>query len=155
MLGSRNYDSVTKTWSGYNWQSYRQVDQRVNAFGSGVMHINEAVLGNTQLNRWSLGIWSLNRPEWFISEMICNYYNLVSVPLYETLGPDAVEFVMNHAEIKVAVVSGMFLFVLFFVRSNSSLFFCHSQPCMSYIRGIHSKEYVFPSLPRFLFALTS
>ncbi|KAG0071458.1 hypothetical protein BGZ89_010584 [Linnemannia elongata] len=106
MLGSRNYDSVTKTWSGYNWQSYRQVDQRVNAFGSGVMHINEAVLGNTQLNRWSLGIWSLNRPEWFISEMICNYYNLVSVPLYETLGPDAVEYVMNHAEIKVAVVSG-------------------------------------------------
>ncbi|KAG9062163.1 hypothetical protein KI688_006495 [Linnemannia hyalina] len=106
MLGSRNYDPVTKSWSGYNWQSYRQVDQRTNAFGSGVMHINEAVLGGTQLNRWSLGIWSLNRPEWFISEMICNYYNLVSVPLYETLGPDAVEYVMNHAEIKIAVVSG-------------------------------------------------
>ncbi|KAG0375532.1 hypothetical protein BGX24_008973 [Mortierella sp. AD032] len=106
MLGSRNYDPVSKTWSGYTWQTYRQVDQRVNAFGSGVMHINDSVLGNTQLNRWSLGIWSLNRPEWFISEMICNYYNLVSVPLYETLGPDAVEYVMNHAEVKVVVCSG-------------------------------------------------
>ncbi|KAF9932240.1 hypothetical protein FBU30_008662 [Linnemannia zychae] len=105
MLGSRAYNPETKTWSGYNWQSYRQIDQRVNAFGSGIMHINESVLGNTQLNRWSLGIWSLNRPEWFISEMICNYYNLVSVPLYETLGPHAVEYVMNHAEINIVVCS--------------------------------------------------
>ncbi|KAG0272222.1 hypothetical protein BGZ95_012038, partial [Linnemannia exigua] len=106
LLGSRIYDPVTKTYGGFTWQTYRQIDQRVSAFGSGVMHINESVLGNTQLNRWSLGIWSLNRPEWFISEMICNYYNLVSVPLYETLGPDAVEYVMNHAEVKVVVCSG-------------------------------------------------
>jgi long-chain acyl-CoA synthetase len=133
MLGSRNYDPVTKTWSGYAWQSYRQVDQRVNAFGSGVMHINESVLGNSQLNRWSLGIWSLNRPEWFISEMICNYYNLVSVPLYETLGPDAVEYVMNHAEIKVAVVSGTHLFICF---NHFISFFCHSHSAYP-ASGIH------------------
>jgi len=106
LLGHRPYDPVTKTYGGYTWQTYRQVDQRVNAFGSGVMHLNDTILGSTQLNRWSLGIWSLNRPEWFISEMICNYFNLVSVPLYETLGPDAVEYVMNHAEVKVVVVSG-------------------------------------------------
>ncbi|KAG0266241.1 hypothetical protein BG011_002938 [Mortierella polycephala] len=101
----RPYDCSTKTYGGYEWQTYCQVDKRVNAFGSGIMHLNEVILGNAKLDRWSLGIWSLNRPEWFTAEMSCNYYNLVSVPLYDTLGPDAIEYVINHAEIPITVCS--------------------------------------------------
>lgn len=97
---------MTKKHDGYVWQTYGQIHKRVNAFGSGLMHLNEKILGQTeQLNRWSLGIWSTNRPEWSISEISCNYYNLVSVALYETLGPDAVEYVINHAEIQAVVCS--------------------------------------------------
>jgi len=70
------------------------------------MHINEVVLASDQLNSWSLGIWSIGRPEWFISEMSCNYYNNISVPLYDTLGPDSVEYVINHAEVRVVSCSG-------------------------------------------------
>ncbi|KAG0294537.1 hypothetical protein BGZ98_001724, partial [Dissophora globulifera] len=103
LLGHRPYNSVTKTYGGYVWQTYTQVIRRVDAFGSGVMHLNEVILGNTQLNRWSLGIWALGRPEWYISDMSCNMFNLMSVPLYDTLGPDAVEYVCNHAEIRVVV----------------------------------------------------
>lgn len=105
-LGHRPYDAATKTYGDYSWQTYGQVDKRVNAFGSGMMHLNSAIMGSTQLNRWSVGIWALSRPEWFITEMSCNYFNLVSVALYETLGPDAVEYVMNHAEIPIVVCSG-------------------------------------------------
>ncbi|KAF9291154.1 hypothetical protein BGZ88_007048 [Linnemannia elongata] len=105
-LGHRPYDAATKTYGDYSWQTYGQVDKRVNAFGSGLMHLNSAIMGSTQLNRWSVGIWALSRPEWFITEMSCNYFNLVSVALYETLGPDAVEYVMNHAEIPIVVCSG-------------------------------------------------
>ncbi|KAG0215432.1 hypothetical protein BGX28_010137 [Mortierella sp. GBA30] len=104
-LGHRPYNAATKSYGGYTWQTYGQVNQRVNAFGSGIMHLNDIILGGPQLNRWSLGIWSHARPEWFITEMSCNFFNLVSVALYETLGPDAVEYVINHAEIPIVVAS--------------------------------------------------
>lgn len=105
-LGHRPYNTVAQTYGGYSWETFAQINQRVNAFGSGIMHLNEVILGNQQLNRWSLGIWSHGRPEWFISEMSCNCYNLVSVALYDTLGPDAVEYIVNHADIQIVVCSG-------------------------------------------------
>lgn len=105
-LGHRPYNTVAQTYGGYTWETYRQINQRVNAFGSGIMHLNEAILGNEQLNRWSLGIWSHGRPEWFITEMSCNTYNLISVALYDTLGADAVEYIVNHADIQIVVASG-------------------------------------------------
>lgn len=96
---------MTKKHDGYVWQTYGQIHKRVNDFGSGLMHLNQTILGHSQLNRWSLGIWATNRPEWSISEISCNYNNLISVPLYDTLGPDAVEYVINHAEIQIVVCS--------------------------------------------------
>ncbi|KAF9145643.1 hypothetical protein BGX30_007767 [Mortierella sp. GBA39] len=104
-LGHRPFNTVAQTYGGYTWETYRQINQRVNAFGSGIMHLNEVLLGNEQLNRWSLGIWSHGRPEWFITEMSCNTYNLVSVALYDTLGADAVEYIVNHADIQIVVSS--------------------------------------------------
>ncbi|KAG0207909.1 hypothetical protein BGX28_000993 [Mortierella sp. GBA30] len=104
-LGHRPFNTVAQTYGGYTWETYRQINQRVNAFGSGIMHLNEVILGNEQLNRWSLGIWSHGRPEWFITEMSCNCYNLISVALYDTLGPDAVEYIVNHADIQIVVSS--------------------------------------------------
>ncbi|KAG0270750.1 hypothetical protein BGZ95_001569 [Linnemannia exigua] len=104
-LGHRPFNTVAQTYGGYTWETYRQINQRVNAFGSGIMHLNEVILGNEQLNRWSLGIWSHGRPEWFITEMSCNTYNLISVALYDTLGADAVEYIVNHADIQIVVAS--------------------------------------------------
>ncbi|KAF9201919.1 hypothetical protein BGZ49_007870, partial [Haplosporangium sp. Z 27] len=104
-LGHRPFNTVAQTYGGYSWETYRKINQRVNAFGSGIMHLNQVILGNEQLNRWALGIWSHGRPEWFISEMTCNCYNLISVALYDTLGPDAIEYIVNHADIQIIVSS--------------------------------------------------
>ncbi|KAG0246527.1 hypothetical protein BGX31_001398 [Mortierella sp. GBA43] len=108
-LGHRPYDPITKKYGGYTWQTYAQIDKRVNAFGSGLMYVNDHVIRSTQASRWTLGIWSQGRPEWFISEMSCNYYNLISVALYPTLGADAIEYVCNHAEIPIVVCSASLL----------------------------------------------
>ncbi|KAI1304873.1 hypothetical protein EDD11_005046 [Mortierella claussenii] len=104
-LGHRPWDPMTCAYGRYTWESYVQINERVNAFGSGLMHLNESILGNSQLTRWTLGLWAQGRPEWFISEMSCNFFNLISVPLYDTLGPDAIEYVCNHAEIRIVVCS--------------------------------------------------
>ena len=46
----------------------------------------------------TFGLYSINQPEWVACEAACTRQNIVSVPLYDTLGPDAVEYILNHAE---------------------------------------------------------
>ena len=41
-----------------------------------------------------------------ITDLACQLFRWPSVALYDTLGKDAVQYVMNHAEIKVVVVAG-------------------------------------------------
>jgi len=52
-----------------------------------------------------VGLLSSNRAEWVIAEQACNAYSFVSVPLYDTLGPDAVSYVVNQTEMTTIVVS--------------------------------------------------
>lgn len=33
--------------------------------------------------------------QWIISELACYTYSMVVVPLYDTLGPDAIRFIIN------------------------------------------------------------
>lgn len=35
--------------------------------------------------------------EWVLVDAACHAYSMVSVPLYDTLGPDTVEYIANHA----------------------------------------------------------
>lgn len=41
---------------------------------------------------WAVGIWSANREEWQVVDLACHAYGLVGVSIYETLGPDVVEY---------------------------------------------------------------
>jgi long-chain acyl-CoA synthetase len=34
--------------------------------------------------------------EWAITELSCNAYSMVLVPLYDTLGPDAVQLIVEQ-----------------------------------------------------------
>ncbi len=53
----------------------------------------------------NIGIFSKNRPEWVITEQACYAQNMVVVSLYDTLGPDAVAYILNHANISTVVCS--------------------------------------------------
>ncbi|XP_059653940.1 probable CoA ligase CCL6 isoform X1 [Cornus florida] len=50
------------------------------------------------------GIYGSNCPEWIISMEACNSQAISYVPLYDTLGANAVEFIINHAEVAIAFV---------------------------------------------------
>ncbi|KAF0449735.1 acetyl-CoA synthetase-like protein [Gigaspora margarita] len=73
----------------YVWQTYSEVQQRVANFGSGLCK-----LGLKSKN--ILGFFSINTPEYVIADLACNKYNFVSVPLYDTLGAEALEFIINQ-----------------------------------------------------------
>lgn len=47
-----------------------------------------------------VGLYFVNRPEWLVVDHACSAYSLVSVPLYDTLGPEAVRYIVNHAAVR-------------------------------------------------------
>ncbi|GCC26966.1 hypothetical protein chiPu_0005386 [Chiloscyllium punctatum] len=53
--------------------------------------------GNNQF----VGIFAQNRPEWVIIEQACYTYSMVVVPLYDTLGDEAISYILNKADIAI------------------------------------------------------
>ncbi|CCL99155.1 uncharacterized protein FIBRA_01170 [Fibroporia radiculosa] len=84
----------------YEWYSWPEVDVRRRAIGSALYTLfQKGVLGGGQLE--TVGIWSKNNPEWQIIDLALHAYAKVGVGLYDTLGKDSVEYILNHAEISV------------------------------------------------------
>ncbi|XP_069795944.1 long-chain-fatty-acid--CoA ligase 1a isoform X3 [Narcine bancroftii] len=80
----------------YQWISYREVIQRAECVGSGIF-LRGYRAGNSEY----IGIFAQNRPEWVIVEQACYAYSMVVVPLYDTLGAEAVSYTINKADIEV------------------------------------------------------
>lgn len=82
----------------YEWLSYNQVYDRIQAFGSGLCE-----LGLEPGHKQHLGIYAQNRPEWVIADQACMMYSFVTVALYDTLGDKAVQYVINLCDISVVL----------------------------------------------------
>ena len=50
-------------------------------------------------------IYALNRPEWVITDIACHAYSLTVVALYDTLGEEASEFILNQTQSPIVVAS--------------------------------------------------
>ncbi|XP_050814002.1 long-chain-fatty-acid--CoA ligase 5 [Gopherus flavomarginatus] len=82
----------------YQWLTYKQVLDRAEYLGSGLLF-----KGCKPSQDQFIGIFAQNRPEWIISEYACYTYSMVAVPLYDTLGPDAIVFIINKADISMVI----------------------------------------------------
>ncbi|XP_068161272.1 long-chain-fatty-acid--CoA ligase 5 [Antennarius striatus] len=82
----------------YQWLKYKQVSDRAEHLGSGLLHKGLKPNSDT-----FIGVFAQNRPEWIIGELACYTYSMVVVPLYDTLGPEALVFIINQAEISVVL----------------------------------------------------
>ncbi|XP_028263474.1 long-chain-fatty-acid--CoA ligase 5 isoform X2 [Parambassis ranga] len=82
----------------YQWLKYKQVSDRAEHLGSGLLHRGLQPNSNT-----FIGIFAQNRPEWIIGELACYTYSMVAVPLYDTLGPEALVFIIDQAEISTVL----------------------------------------------------
>ncbi len=52
----------------------------------------------------NIGLYSINRPEWILSEQACYANNFVTVPLYDTLGDEAIVFIFEQTEMEAVVI---------------------------------------------------
>jgi long-chain acyl-CoA synthetase len=95
-LGYRELGSCGE-YSEYKWYSYEQVSDFRTQLGS--------FLVQNSSPKAKIGIFSMNSPEWIITQEACNAYSLILVPLYDSLGEDAVKFILHHAEVQITVCS--------------------------------------------------
>lgn len=82
----------------YQWITYRQVADRAENLGSGFIQ-----KGCKPTSDQFIGVFSQNRPEVVIAELACFSYSMVVVPLYDTLGAEAIVFIVNRAELSLVV----------------------------------------------------
>ncbi|XP_030167983.1 long-chain-fatty-acid--CoA ligase 1 isoform X3 [Lynx canadensis] len=92
-LGSRKPDQP------YEWLSYKEVADMSECVGSALIQKGF----KTSPDQY-IGIFSQNRPEWVIIELGCFAYSMVSVPLYDTLGAEAITYIVNKAELSLVFV---------------------------------------------------
>ncbi|KAF2313448.1 hypothetical protein GH714_011056 [Hevea brasiliensis] len=95
MLGRR--ETVNGMAGKYAWQTYKQVYDLVIKVGNSIRSCGVEPGGKC-------GIYGANCPEWIMSMEACNAHGLFCVPLYDTLGAGAVEYIICHAEVSIAFV---------------------------------------------------
>ncbi|CZT48853.1 related to long-chain-fatty-acid--CoA ligase FAA2 [Rhynchosporium secalis] len=103
-LGERPYDPVTKTHANkYEWVTYAQVAERRKNFGAGLVELHKKA-GVTE-EKYGVGLWCQNRPEWQVSDLGCMSQSLFTVSIYETLGPETTEYIINHATLNCVITT--------------------------------------------------
>ncbi|NWQ98422.1 ACSL5 ligase, partial [Burhinus bistriatus] len=96
--GNGNCLGYRKPRQPYQWLTYKQVLDRAQYLGSGLLQ-----KGCKPSPNQFIGIFAQNRPEWIISEYACYTYSMVAVPLYDTLGPEAIVYIVNKADISIVI----------------------------------------------------
>lgn len=82
----------------YEWLTYAQVAARVDACGAGMLHLDLAPANAEGLRL--VAIFSKNRLEWCVAQNACAAYGLADVPLYDTLGEEAMAFILQQTGLK-------------------------------------------------------
>uniref|UniRef100_A0A673FSD5 Long-chain-fatty-acid--CoA ligase n=1 Tax=Sinocyclocheilus rhinocerous TaxID=307959 RepID=A0A673FSD5_9TELE len=88
---------------------YSTTTDRAEFAGSALLH-----RGHSQTGDKYIGIFAQNRPEWTISELACYTYSLVAVPLYDTLGTEAISYIIDKGEQAHSIFSQFCAIVFYF-----------------------------------------
>ncbi|MDP2438012.1 MAG: AMP-binding protein [archaeon] len=87
-----------RTTVGYDWLSFSQAEQQVNRLIRGLVRLAPGTKPGM-----TLGLYARNCVEWVVAENACNAMGWVSVAIYDTFGPEAVQHIINHSEISLLV----------------------------------------------------
>eukprot|EP01128_Nolandella_sp_AFSM9_P005616 TRINITY_DN2746_c0_g1_i1.p1 TRINITY_DN2746_c0_g1~~TRINITY_DN2746_c0_g1_i1.p1 ORF type:complete len:649 (-),score=154.76 TRINITY_DN2746_c0_g1_i1:37-1983(-) len=84
----------------YRWMSYKMANIRATNIASGLRNLGLVP------HKSRIGIYSLNRAEWILTGHACDAQSICLVPLYDTLGPTVVDYIVNQAELSAIACSG-------------------------------------------------
>ena len=105
-MGSREYNPETKKYGKYVWKSYTEIYELAKCFAYGIVKFNlcpeirvdDEMLGKNIKMKF-LGFLARTRVEWMVGNFGCQFDTITIVPLYETLGIDSIEYILNQTEL--------------------------------------------------------
>ncbi|KFK37492.1 hypothetical protein AALP_AA4G264400 [Arabis alpina] len=95
MLGWRQI--VDEEVGPYIWKTYKEVYEEV-------LQVGSALRAAGAEPGCRVGIYGANCPQWIIAMEACAAHTLICVPLYDTLGSGAIDYIVDHAEIDFVFV---------------------------------------------------
>lgn len=126
-LAMRPYDFKTKTSEPrYVSETFGQVDTKARNLGAGLLHLlqhnpfkNPALESHQKIDShlslyksfdanntsFILTLFSGNRPEWVIADLACTLHSITNTVLYDTLGPNASEYILSLVSSPVLITS--------------------------------------------------
>lgn len=127
VFGYRKYDYVeNKSDPHYSYITYNEMIRIKNSFASGLLHLlksnpfkdislsSHQKIDNHELNYKSynaknhsfiLTLFASNRWEWNLTDLATSSYSITNTALYDTLGPDASNYILELTESPVVVAS--------------------------------------------------
>jgi long-chain acyl-CoA synthetase len=78
----------------YSWQTYSEVDARIDAFAAGLWKLDLVPL--TPDGYRFLGLYCKNSRDWMVAAEACFKTGVVIVPMYDTLGPETVQYIQGQ-----------------------------------------------------------
>jgi len=90
----------------YEWVKYGAFGDDAVAYGCGLRALGV-------VDKSNIGLFAGNRPEWYVAHLGNLSQSYRSTALYDTLGPDAVQYIVKHAEVPVIVTEKSKLKTLF------------------------------------------
>lgn len=106
-LGEREYDIKNKKWGArYTYQTYAQVGERAQNLASGMVKVIQNLTGYTPTEKkYIVAVYAPNCSNWIVADMACQLQGLPNVCLYDTLGPETSEYILNYCECPIVISS--------------------------------------------------
>ena len=84
----------------FEFYTLAQVEQKCRALGSGIQNLGLAPVKSQykDYNMKFIGIHSKNSVEWILTDFANSLYGNTTMPIYDTLGDEAVDFMLNETE---------------------------------------------------------
>jgi len=99
-FNNKNYLGTKQADGHYHWQTYQEVIDSARAFGSALICQNliPSLHEYKNYNLKILGVYSKNRAEYIIADIAGILFDITSVPIYDTLGSDAIDYILDQTK---------------------------------------------------------
>lgn len=97
----RKADNKNELEEYFEWETWSQVEELSKALGSGITHM-KLIPNRKQFRDYDLkfiAIYGKNSREWILTDIACTIFGITSIPIYDTLGEEATDYMFNQTEL--------------------------------------------------------
>jgi long-chain acyl-CoA synthetase len=106
MTGTR-INNLDGTSGGYSYKTYGQTLEICRKVGSAIFNLDLApIYKEGGIDYRFVALYAKNREEWIQTDIACALYGITSLPMYDTLGEEAIKFVFDQTDVVTVFCAG-------------------------------------------------